>query len=346
MDLLIPVGNSWRLIEVKASTSVKDQYIPDCAIQAAVLEGAGVPVSSVELAHVNNQFVYPGNGDYRGLLTYVDLTKEIVLPKKDVPGWAADFRKMLDGDKPSVGVGAHCSDPYDCPYWDHCAPPGPDYPVSILPRGGKLVDELVAEGYEDLRDVPEERLSRPVHQRVHQATVTGQPYFDRDAAAELSELQYPRYYLDFETVAPAVPIWAGTRPYQQVPFQWSCHIETRPGIFQHQEFLATGSDSPCRPFAEGLIKALGDQGPVFVYSHYEKRIINELISMFPDLTAVLNAVIARLYDLLPLARDCWYHPGHERLLVDQGSPADRGAGTGLFDLGRSARWPGCGRGLF
>ncbi len=106
----------------------------------------------------------------------------------------------------------------------------------------------------------------------------------------------------------AVPIWAGTRPWEQLPFQWSCHIERAPGELEHREFLDTSGDAPMRACAETLLKTLGTQGPVFVYSGFERRILGELADRFPDLAAGLHAVSGRLVDLLPVTREAWYHP--------------------------------------
>lgn len=131
---------------------------------------------------------------------------------------------------------------------------------------------------------------------------------DAEVSVYLRGLPYPRYYLDFETIQFAVPIWSGTRSYQQLPFQWSCHLESQAGKLGHTAFLDCSGQAPMRAFAEKLIAALGDEGPIFVYSHFEKTALNQLIGMLPDLAASLAAIIDRLIDLLPLARRHYYHP--------------------------------------
>jgi Domain of unknown function(DUF2779) len=121
-------------------------------------------------------------------------------------------------------------------------------------------------------------------------------------------LAWPRYYLDFETISYAVPVFAGTRPYEALPFQWSCHVETAPGELRHTEFLDTSGDAPMRAVAERLLDALGERGPIVVYTDYERRVLRGLADRFPDLAAPLTAAIDRLVDLHPPTRDHYAHP--------------------------------------
>ena len=179
--------------------------------------------------------------------------------------------------------------------------------MRILPRGGKLVDTLVEEGYADLRDVPAERLTKEPHLRVWRATTTGKVEISPDGAAGLRALPFPRFHLDFETIQFPVPIWAGTRPYEQLPFQWSCHIETGNGL-THREFLDTEGNAPMRAFAESLIATLGRVGPVLVYSSFERTQLQALIARYPDLATPLAAIVGRLFDLLPVTQATYYHP--------------------------------------
>jgi hypothetical protein len=121
-------------------------------------------------------------------------------------------------------------------------------------------------------------------------------------------LGYPRHYLDFETIAPPVPVWAGTRPYETLPVQYSCHVEERSGEIRHSEFLDLSGAPPMRALAERLIADLGNDGPVLMYTGYEKTVINGLIERFPDLTAPLAAIVERLVDMKPPIKQNYYHP--------------------------------------
>lgn len=307
-DVLSCRGEGFHLVEVKASTSLKPHYLNDVAIQAWVIEGAGLPLKTIQLWHVDNAFVYPGGGDYRGLFVRHDLTEEVLELMKQVPAWAAGCQKALSGGEPAIEVGKQCRDPHDCPFLDYCEPVEAEYPVSILPHGGALAGRLRMEGYKDLRDVPQDRLGTERHLRVWRVTRRGLAELDGGAAKELATLAYPRYYMDFETVQFAVPVWPGTRPYEQLPFQWSCHIEDQNGRLEHREFLDTEGQAPMRRFAETLIEALGDKGPILVYSNYERTVLNQLRKRFPDLEDSLVAIITRLVDLHPVAKDYYYHP--------------------------------------
>jgi len=308
IDILEPDGDGWVLNEVKASTSVKDVHVPDCAIQAWLLEQAGVTVTRVNLMHVDNSFVYPGNGDYRGLFIRADLTEAVRELLPQVPKWVSRLRSVLGDECPEIDIGDQCTSPYDCAFRTLCAPPGPEYPVGILYRGGKRVQELIDAGYIDLTDVPRELLRGEMHVHQWEASRSGDPYIGEGAIRSIGSLGFPRYYLDFETAAPAVPIWAGTRPYQAIPFQWSIHAEHEDARTEHFECLVTDGSDPRRVFAERMIEALGNAGAILTYSAYEKRIINELITVLPDLAAPLEAIKARLFDLLPLTREHYYHP--------------------------------------
>ena len=307
-DILERRGNGFHLIEVKSSTSAKPHYFNDIAIQTRVIAGAGHAVSSVELWHIDNTFVYLGDGQYDGLFVRLDLTNEIADIVGQVPGWVSQCQQVLSGPQPEIAVGKQCTEPYECPFISHCSPAEAEYPVFILPYGRALAGRLRLQGYKDLRDVPQDRLNSERHLRVWRSTRTGQAELDSQAAQALAALPYPRYYLDFETAQFAVPIWAGTRPYEQLPFQWSCHIEHREGQLSHREFLDTAGLSPMRRFAETLIAAVGKEGPILVYSTFENTVLNNLIDRFPDLRKELEEISARFVDLLLIARNHYYHP--------------------------------------
>ena len=144
-------------------------------------------------------------------------------------------------------------------------------------------------------------------------TREGRPEVLDGAGRALASLPYPRYYLDFETIGPAVPIWPGTRPYARLPVQWSAHIDDGAGdgsidSLRHEEFLDLSGEPPMRALAEALIECLGESGPVLMYTNYEEGVIKELIELFPDLAEPLQEIIDRLFDLHPVVKDNYYHP--------------------------------------
>ena len=311
-DLLVPEESGYRLIEVKSSTTVKDYHLEDIAIQTWVMKQAGLEPKCCRITHVNNEFVYPGGGNYQGLLKEEPVDVEIRELIGDVPKWISEAQVTLQQpDEPIIALGDQCNEPFVCDFINYCSPLEKDveFPVEILPHGKKMAEQLRAEGYRDLRDVPVEKLSNPKHIRVHRVSSTGCAELDVEATEAIRNLPYPRYYLDFETIAFAVPVWAGTSPYKQIPFQWSCHIEQADGSLTHHEFLDITGNDPRRDFAETLIKVLSNDGPIIVYNApFEGSRIKELAEAYPDLAQQLLGAVDRLFDLLPLARNHYYHP--------------------------------------
>jgi len=296
-----------RLIEVKSSTSVKEEHATDCAIQAWVLERSAARPQSVALAHINSEFVYAGAQVYDGLLVEEDMTAGIAPRLQQVPGWLKAAKDVLRNEEPGVPIGSHCSKPYACPFIGHCWPQT-EYPLSTLPNLGKRLDDLVAKGFKDVRELPLDLVRGDEALRVWRAARSGMPEILAGARAELSALPWPRYYLDFETIRFAIPRWAGTRPYQQIPFQWSLHIESAPGQLEHAEFLDLGDALPARAAAGALLGAIGTRGPIFMYTSFERTCLATLAAFCPDLADRLNAVSERLVDLHPIAKRSYYHP--------------------------------------
>lgn len=323
IDMLAPAEGGYRLVEVKSSTSVKNYHLDDAAIQTWVAQNAGIPILKTEVAHIDNRFVYQGEEQYDGLFAEENVDAEVAERLPQIIHWVREAQALLQGDEPSICAGGQCYEPFACPFVDYCHRDDEqaEFPVEILPRNYGLAANLKADGYADLRDVPEDRLEKAIHQKVLRVTKSGMPELDREAGLLARALPYPRYYLDFETIAFAVPRWANTRPYQQVPFQFSCHAEMAPGMVAPSSFLSTDGSDPRRAFAVAVIdavnpKLLGDlglqgsaPGPVLAYNAaFERKRIEELAATFPDLADDLLAINARIVDLLPITRQHYYHP--------------------------------------
>lgn len=309
LDALIPDGDGWRIVEVKASARLKPEHAFDCAIQAWVFRRSGYRLKDVSLAHIDTEFVYNGDGDYAGLLREEDINDDVEALLPSVGEWISDARAVLAGDEPSINVGKQCFSPYECPFVNHCWPQDTEYPV--LGLGGRatrdMLGQLVAEGFTDVRDIPADRLN-DTQLRIQRVSRAGTAEVLPGAADHIDSLGWPRYYLDFETVSSAVPLWPDTRPYEQLPFQWSCHFETEAGALTHADFLDLTGEAPMRRFAESLIRVLGSEGPIIVYSGFEAARLRRLIERFPDLGVPLQQIIDRLEDLLIVTRACYYHP--------------------------------------
>ena len=295
------------LTEVKSGTKAKAHYITDAAIQAWVTKQSGQNVSKVRLAIVDSDFVYQGNG-HDGLLKFEDITEQVESSYEHIPGLIENAKQTVDGDEPDILTGTQCNNPHACPFKGYCNATRPEYPIESLPRAGKIVDALRQEDIHAIEDIPEGWLTNSTHEKVRRAVASGEAEIDAELIDFIKGLEYPRYYLDFEAIAFAVPIWEGTRPHQHLPFQWSCHIEDAPEKLTHKEFLDISGNPPMRPFAESLIGAMESSGPIIVYSGYEQRIIKALQKLYLDLHDDLQAILDRLVDILPLMRNHYYHP--------------------------------------
>jgi hypothetical protein len=140
---------------------------------------------------------------------------------------------------------------------------------------------------------------------------TGKPWFSPELGEALNGLKYPLCLMDFETVNPAIPRFAGMRPYDQLPFQWSVHVQRQAGAEpEHYEFLATDASDPRREFISSLLATLGESGSIVVYSSFESQRLSELASWFPDFADRIKVIQAHLFDLLPIVREHTYHPAY------------------------------------
>jgi predicted RecB family nuclease len=294
------------LIEVKSTTGWKEQHVPDLAVQLYVLEGAGLQIDRTYLMHLNRDYVYVG-GDYDlgALFTCADLTEQVRALQSDVATALSNMRQPLWAETPPpIATGRHCTSPYTCEFYDHCHTDQPEHPIEHLPGLREpLVTQLADLGIVDMRDIPPDLTGLTALQvRARDVLQSGNRYHDPAIAEALGKVQFPVHFLDFETFAPALPVFVGTRPYQTIPFQWSDHVLSEDGQMIHHEFLHEGSDDPRRPFAESLLEVASAGGSVVVYSSYEGTRLRELEALFPDLTPGLAQIRARLFDLLPVVR--------------------------------------------
>ncbi len=276
-----------------------------------MLQRAKIPIGRAFIGHVNNQFILRRLGAYVGILTEVDVTQAAKEYLPLAATRAAEFQELMGADSiPSIEVGAHCQSPYECPFLSRCHSneDAPEYPIDVLPHGGKTAGDLMDDGFRDLRDVPAERLTAEMHRRVYDATVSRLPFFDLTATRLLRSLSYPYSYLDFETISFSVPEVIGTRPFEQIPFQWSVHVEEAAGSIRHAEFLAIDDFGDFGAISAALIAALPASGPVFAYNaSFEERVLLQLADWAPDRANELRAIAARLVDLLPITRAAYYH---------------------------------------
>jgi hypothetical protein len=215
----------------------------------------------------------------------------------------------LAGPLPNKDTGAHCHEPYVCPFLERCWPELPEHHVSTLYRiRAPRVAKLVANGIETLHDLPRRfPLSGPARRQVHSVN-TGETVVERGLRRALKTLKPPLAFLDFETVNPAIPAWPGCRPYEQVPVQFSCHLLAPSGA-KHHAWLAEGAGDPREQFARTLIAACAKAKTIVAYNApFERRCVDALSEAMPALRRDLDALSDRIRDLLPIVRDYVYHP--------------------------------------
>lgn len=305
-------GGLWGLREVKSSGGVKETYIDDVALQAHALEAAGVHLGSLEVLHIDTSYVR-GGGDisWEHFFARIDVRERVLERMAEVPMHVAEQCACLALDaEPAVEPGKHCWTPHECEFEERCTAHKPwDWIVRLpLLRDNRLA-ELQARGVEAIREIPDDFPLSAQQAIIRNVVVSGEPYVSSDLAEMLRPFEPPCLYLDFEAMQPAIPLYAGTRPFEVLAFQWSLHRLDAEGCLSHQEFLADGADDPRRAFAESLVAALSDSDlPIIVYSPYERSRLVELARRFPDLAPAITGIIVRLQDLLVVVRKGLYHP--------------------------------------
>ncbi len=313
VDILNPTdGGGWDIVEVKSSTEVKDENIADVAFQRHVVERCGITVNRCRLTHINRDYVKQGDIDPAGLLKSEDITDRV----SELAGGIADMiENMLEtiaGNCPDAVIGRLCDAPYGCPLKDECWAGLPEHPVTDLFRIGSKMDDLLRLGVAAIIDIPADfKLNEK--QLIQKSCIEcGKPHIANDEiAAFLAGLKYPHYYLDFETFATAIPMFDGTKPYQNVPFQFSLHIVDRSGEEPGQRFfLARGNGDPRREFLDALKNSMGDGGTVIIYNQsFEEGVLKKLAEAFPEYGGWVEDVVSRMADLIiPFRNFHYYHP--------------------------------------
>ena len=304
---------AWDLIEVKSSTEVKDVYLQDVAVQLYVLEGAGFPIRKAFLMHVNNEYVRKGPIDPRGLFALEDVTEEARELQETVPKELKAMQAMLaKSQAPSIEIGTQCFSPYACDFQDHCWAKVPEY--SVFNLGGARMEKKFGwwhEGIKAVADIPEDGLSRAQGLQVKVAK-SKKPHIDVVRIAKvLGELAYPLFFLDFETINLALPPYDGLRPYQQMTFQASIHVQERKnGPLRHVEYLGEGRSDPRPGMAAYLAETIGPKGTVVAYNAgFEGQCLGGLAASFPKYAKSLLSAKERLWDLgTPFRRALYVHP--------------------------------------
>lgn len=304
-DIVSRDGDSFVLTEIKSGTSVKPEHTFDLAFQRVVLERAGYPIARCEVAYVNRDYVKAGEIEPQELVAITDITDAVA---EQLDNTRARIDQALavasSSDMPDPAPERARLKSYD--EWleirDKLDPPLAPESIHRLPFiNAKQVSDLIEAGITTIGAINDPSVLGKSTQRYLRARAHGARTIDRDTLAQfLGEIAYPVYYFDYETSQSLLPPWDGTRPYQQVPFQYSLHIQREPGgEIEHREYLHRDASNPMPALLERLREDVGDTGSVLVwYEGFEKSRNKEMAAAFPEYADFLNDLNARVIDLM------------------------------------------------
>jgi hypothetical protein len=309
VDILHRGPEGWEIFEVKSSTGIKYVHLDDIAVQYYVLAGSGLSVSRAHLVHINNQYVRNGAIEPVKLFTIADVTPAAE-EKQDFIGQSLlKMQTMLGRSIPDIGIGPYCKDPYPCDFRGHCRQDIPENSVFDLKRKGVNQYELYHQGIVEMKDIPLDILNKAQKIQV-MSFINEREFIDKNAIAVfLNTLFYPIAFLDFETVFTAIPLFDGTRPYQQVPFQFSLHLlESDHSALKHFEFLSEEGADPRRELTEKLLERVPPEACILTYTDFETNRLRDLIGWFPEYKERIERLIGNIHDLsAPFRSMDYYH---------------------------------------
>jgi len=306
-DILRRQPTGWTIIEVKMSSNEKPELVHDLAYTVMVARRAGLLVSRAVLVLVSKEYrlgLLPNE-----FFVEVDRTAEVnALVPQFVAHWDRVSGMVLRAEKPEPALIFACR---SCQYYEvDCLGKGLENPLFDLPRlSQSKFEKLKALGVHSIGDIPASFDLTDNQERVRNAVASGEPWQSPDLATALDQVTWPAFFLDFETTSTAQPLFENVAPFEQLPTQYSIHLyedaETELG---HKEFLADHRVDERGRLAARLVADLEGSGSIVVYSSFEKRIINYLRALFPELANQLAGFIERLFDLEALIKGNCYHP--------------------------------------
>jgi len=313
-DVLVPAGDGWDIIEVKGSTKVKDEHIHDVSFQKYVYEKAGLKIRKCFLLHVNNEFVKKGKIKPKDLLIQEEITAEVNEAISGIQERIDDMMEIVNSEEaPDVSIGNGCNNGLECVSED-CWSFLPEGHVFELYYGGKKSLELLEAEIFSIKDIPGDFKLSDKQEIQRKCANTGKEHINKQGIKKfLDNLEYPLYFLDFETLMSiAVPMFDGMKPYQQIPFQWSLHIDDGKEV-KHFEYLASSKDDPRGKFLLELKKVLGSSGSIIVFSKsFEIGRLKELAEAFPSEKEWAESVISRIVDLIVPFRNFDYYNSKQK----------------------------------
>lgn len=303
-----PATQRWTMYEVKSATKVKAEYLDDAGFQAYVLANAGLPLEKICILHINRECVAP---NLSNLFAEVDITDELRQRHPLIgPKLTSIFKDLRSSEVPAIDIGPHCISGTGCSFKAVCFKERniPELSVFNLPRIGDKGWELYRRGQIELKDIDPTDLDE-IQKRMLRVHLEASRFIDGEAVRKaMASWVYPLVFLDFETINPAIPRYDGTRPYQQVPFQFSAHVlGARGAPLKHYEYLHLGEGDPRENLIPSLLEACGETGSIVsYYAKFESDVIRELADQFSEHTDELQALLPRFVDPLQIVRASIY----------------------------------------
>lgn len=315
VDILKKENDGWAIYEVKSSTHEDKQvYAADVAYQKYVLESCGVNVTGTYLICINNEYIFDGTLDIHQLFKISDISEGVFFESANIKTNLNVAELILKSeDEPPIDLSTACNNPYRCSFWKYCSKhiPSPSvFDLYKLPFKKKI--DYYKKGifrYEDLINDSKITNEKQIRQMSFHLKEQG-THIDKAGISEfLDTLSYPIYFLDFETIQPVIPEFIETKPYAQIPFQYSLHyIEKEGGELKHKEFLAESGTDPRRALAERLCEDIPLNVCVTAYNKgFECTRIKELAETYPDLADHLLNIESNIKDLLVPFQSGYYY---------------------------------------
>jgi len=309
-DILQPNGKSWDLIEIKASTQVKSEHIPDLAFQKFVCEKAGLKIKRCFVIFLNKEYVKNGEINPRELVSKEEVTEKVNLIEdiEENTDKYIQFVKMENA--PEISISKNCNNPHECPLKEECWKTLPENNIFQL-TNWRLYWKLFDEGILDIKNIPKGTKLSDNDQIIKESTENKKVVVSKEHIKHfLKSLHYPLYHLDFETFDTAVPIYDKSRPWQKIPFQYSLHIQQENNKIEHFEFLSEGIKDPRPALLKHLKSQIGNSGDVIVFNKsFENNVLKMLSEDFPEHKDWIENVLGRIVDLaVPFKSFFYYNP--------------------------------------
>ncbi|MFC1847334.1 DUF2779 domain-containing protein [Chloroflexota bacterium] len=305
-DILRRKGDSWHMSEVKSAVNDREEFIDDMAYTAMVIDRCGFDISDVSLLLVSRDFRL-GMGDEE-LFVEIDHTDEVLSRVEEFKLCCLQIEELTRAEmKPEPQLVFKCR---KCELFTECAGKGIENHIFDMPRlSQSKFDELIESGIVCVEAIPDGFSLTEYQSTVRDCVQTKSPFIGDRLKGELESISWPAYYLDFEAVMTAIPLYPDIAPYTQLPTQYSIHKCSNVGlVVDHREYLADPGRDCRRELAENLINDLGEDGSIIIYSSFEKTVVNSLGRLCPDLSEKLDSLAGRMVDLEAIIRRDYYHP--------------------------------------